>query len=186
MSRWITGSEIRLALRLIAKQPVLSLTIVVALATGMCLATIGFTLREAVLYSSLPFANGDRFVRLVMHSEADDNVDVDLDGYHAMRDTSHAFVHLGAEGVAPVAAIGIGWIRVLGERQGPGHRQDRRDGNGPLDLHLGSYLYLVYSSNSRTAIQLTRCRRATRVDRGKTYPQVFSFELIDHRLPARQ
>lgn len=98
MSRWITATEIRLALRLIGKQPVLSLTIVVALATGVCLATIGFTLREAVLFSSLPFANGDRFVRLVMHSEAEDNVEVDLDGYHAIRDTSKTFVHLGAEG----------------------------------------------------------------------------------------
>ena len=103
MSRWITASEIRLALRLIAKQPVLSLTIVLALATGVCLATIGFTLREAVLYSPLPFANGDRFVRLVMHSEAEDNVDVDLDGYHAIRDTSKTFVHLGAEGGAEFA-----------------------------------------------------------------------------------
>src|SRR5688572_33347538 len=59
MSRWITASEIRLAMRLIAKQPVLSLTIVLALATGVCLATIGFTLRDGMLYSSLPFANGD-------------------------------------------------------------------------------------------------------------------------------
>jgi len=98
MSRWITATEIRLALRLIAKQPVLSVTIVVALATGVCLATIGFTLREAVLNSSLPFTNGDRFVRLVMHSDAEDNVEVDLDGYHAIRDTSKTFVHLGAEG----------------------------------------------------------------------------------------
>src|SRR4029450_3506350 len=100
MSRWITATEIRLALRLIAKQPVLSSTIVLALATGVGLATIGFTLREAVLNSSLPFANGDRFVRLVMYSEADDNVEVDLDGYHAIRDTSKAFVHLGVEGGA--------------------------------------------------------------------------------------
>ena len=97
MRRWIAATEIRLALRLIARQPVLSLTIVIALATGVCLATIGFTLREAVLNSSLPFANGDRFVRLVMHSDAEDNVEVDLDGYHAIRDTSKTFVHLGAE-----------------------------------------------------------------------------------------
>ena len=100
MSRWITASEIRLALRLIARQPVLSTTIVLALATGVCLATMGFTLRDAVLYSPLPFANGDRFVRLVMHSEAEDNVEVDLEGYHAIRDTSKTFVHLGAEGAA--------------------------------------------------------------------------------------
>jgi len=103
MNRWITASEIRLALRLIARQPVLSLTIVLALATGVCLATIGFTLRDAVLYSPLPFANGDRFVRLVMHSDAEDNVEVDLDGYHAIRDTSKAFVHVGAEGGAEFA-----------------------------------------------------------------------------------
>ena len=103
MNRWVTATEIRLALRLIARQPVLSLTIVLALATGVCLATVGFTLREAVLNSSLPFANGDRFVRLVMHSEAEDNVEVDLDGYHAIRDTSKTFVHVGAEGGAEFA-----------------------------------------------------------------------------------
>jgi hypothetical protein len=32
MSRWITLSEIRLGLRLIAKQPILSITVVLALA----------------------------------------------------------------------------------------------------------------------------------------------------------
>ena len=100
MGRWLTSSELRLALRLIAKQPVLSITIVLALATGICLATIGFTLRDAVLNSSLPFANGDRFVRLVMHSEADDNVELDLDAYHAIRDTSNSFAHLGAVGAS--------------------------------------------------------------------------------------
>jgi predicted permease len=98
MSRWITLSEVRLALRLVAKQPILSLTIVLALAIGIGLATVGFTLREAMLYGQLPFANGDRFVRLVLHSDADDNVEVDLDGYHAIRDTSKSFVHLGAVG----------------------------------------------------------------------------------------
>jgi len=49
MARWIPASEVRFALRLIAKQPVLSITIVVALATGVGLATVGFTLRDAVL-----------------------------------------------------------------------------------------------------------------------------------------
>jgi len=98
MRRWITLSEVRLGLRLIAKQPVLSLTAVLALATGVGLATVGFTLREAVLNSVLPFANGARFVRLVLHSDADDNVDLDLDAYHAIRDTSKSFAHLGAVG----------------------------------------------------------------------------------------
>lgn len=34
MSGWIALSEMRLGLRLIAKQPILSITIVIALATG--------------------------------------------------------------------------------------------------------------------------------------------------------
>ncbi len=97
-SRWITLSEIRLGLRLIAKQPILSITVVLALATGIGLATIGFTLREAILNGQLPFPNGDRFVRLVLHSEAEDNVQLDLDAYHAIRDTSSSFAHLGAVG----------------------------------------------------------------------------------------
>lgn len=106
MSRWITLSEMRLGLRLIAKQPILSVTIVFALATGIGLATIGFTLREAILNSQLPFANGDRFVRLVLHSEADDNVQLDLDAYHAIRDTSTSFAHLGAVGDGEYALEG--------------------------------------------------------------------------------
>lgn len=106
MSRWITLSEIRLGLRLIAKQPVLSLTIVLALAIGIGLATIGFTLREAMLQGRLPFANGDRFVRLVLHSEAEDNVELYLDAYHAIRDTSKSFVHLGAVGDGEYALEG--------------------------------------------------------------------------------
>ena len=106
MSRWITLSEIRLALRLIAKQPILSITIVLALATGIGLATIGFTLREAILNGQLPFANGNRFVRLVLHSEAEDNVQLDLDAYHAIRDTSETFAHLGAVGDGEFALEG--------------------------------------------------------------------------------
>jgi len=106
MGRWITPSEVRLGLRLIAKQPILSLTIVLALATGIGLATIGFTLREAMLHGELPFANGDRFVRLVLHSEAEDNIELDLDAYHAIRDTSPSFAHLGAIGDAEYALEG--------------------------------------------------------------------------------
>ena len=106
MSRWITLSEVRLGLRLIAKQPILSITIVLALATGIGLATIGFTLREAILNSQLPFANGNRFVRLVLHSDAEDNVQLDLDAYHAIRDTSKSFAHVGAVGDGEYALEG--------------------------------------------------------------------------------
>jgi hypothetical protein len=59
-----------------------------------------------MLYSQLPFANGDRFVRLVLHSEAEDNVELDLDAYHAIRDTSKSFAHLGAVGDGEYALEG--------------------------------------------------------------------------------
>ena len=39
--------EARLGLRLIAKQPILSITIILALATGIGFATMGFTVRDA-------------------------------------------------------------------------------------------------------------------------------------------
>ena len=37
-------------------------------------------------------------MRLVLHSEAEDNVELDLDAYRAIRDTSKSFEHLGAVG----------------------------------------------------------------------------------------
>jgi hypothetical protein len=63
MHRYISLGEIRLGLRLIAKQPILSITIILALATGICAATIGFTFREEMVNSRLPYAAGDRFAR---------------------------------------------------------------------------------------------------------------------------
>jgi len=54
MHRLISMGEVRLALRLIIKQPILSITIILALATGICLATMGFTLRDSIINSSLP------------------------------------------------------------------------------------------------------------------------------------
>ena len=54
MNRYISMGEARLGLRLIAKQPILSITIILALATGICLATMGFTFRDALMNSALP------------------------------------------------------------------------------------------------------------------------------------
>ncbi len=56
MTRRITASEVRLA-RLFRDQAVLSITIVVALATGVGLATVGFILHDAVLHGSLTGSN---------------------------------------------------------------------------------------------------------------------------------
>src|SRR5687768_1467046 len=55
MNALLSGGEVRLALRLIVKQPILSGTIILALATGICLATMGFTFRDELVNSSLPY-----------------------------------------------------------------------------------------------------------------------------------
>ena len=54
MNRIISWAEIRLGLRLIVKQPILSATIVLALAMGICFATMGYTFRDQLVNGTLP------------------------------------------------------------------------------------------------------------------------------------
>ncbi len=61
--------DLRLGLRLVARQPILTLTAVVSLAVGIGLATVGFAFMETVLFSRLPFHGGDRFVLLRVFEE---------------------------------------------------------------------------------------------------------------------
>jgi predicted branched-subunit amino acid permease len=58
----LTGSDITSALRFIRKQPLLTATALLALATGIAMATTGFALVEAVACARLPFSGGERFV----------------------------------------------------------------------------------------------------------------------------
>ena len=90
MNRFISLGEIRLGLRLIAKQPILSLTIILALATGICLATMGFTLRDAIVNSTLPFAGGERFVRIDAYDLEGGRSDLDLARYHLFLEQARA------------------------------------------------------------------------------------------------
>jgi len=96
MNRIISWGEVRLALRLIAKQPILSITVIVALATGICIATIGFTFREEMVNSTLPYAAGDRFARVLVVDRDGDRLDLNLDQYRAIRDHATSFEHVGA------------------------------------------------------------------------------------------
>jgi hypothetical protein len=68
-NRWISLTELRLAFRLLRKQPVATITTVLALTVGIGMATTGFTLLDSVLYSKLPFPNGDRFVLLDVYKQ---------------------------------------------------------------------------------------------------------------------
>jgi predicted permease len=99
MKSLVSWGEVRLGLRLIAKQPILSATIVLALATGICVVTIGFTFRDELLNSTLPYANGERFARVFGLDRDGGRVALDLDRYHAIRDRATSFEHVGV-GVA--------------------------------------------------------------------------------------
>ena len=97
----ISMGEVRLALRLIVKQPILSITIILALATGICLATMGFTLRDEIINGSLPYQAGDRMARLYVMNRDGGRLDLDLARYRAFRDGATTFEHLGAVGGRP-------------------------------------------------------------------------------------
>jgi len=97
----ISMGEVRLAFRLIVKQPILSITIILALATGICLSTMGFTLRDEIVNARLPYAAGERFGRLEAQDKDRGRIDLDPERYHAFRDRATSFEHLGAFGARP-------------------------------------------------------------------------------------
>jgi predicted permease len=99
MNRILSSGEVRLGLRLIVKQPILSATIVLALATGIAFATMGFTFRDELLNSTLPYQAGPRMVRVFVLDREGGRLDLDLDRYRALRDNAASFEHVGA--VAP-------------------------------------------------------------------------------------
>ena len=101
MNRFISMGEVRLGLRLIVKQPILSLTIILALATGICFATMGFTFRDELVNSQLPYQAGDRFARFLVFNRDGGRLDLDLERYHALRDRATSFEHVGAVGGRP-------------------------------------------------------------------------------------
>ena len=97
MQRLFTASDIVLALRLIRKEPLLTFSVVVALATGIGMATTGFTVLEAVLYGRLPFPGGDRFVLVNAFEEpAARRATIEADRVRAFREGIPALSHLGA------------------------------------------------------------------------------------------
>jgi predicted permease len=95
MKSLVSWGEVRLGLRLIAKQPILSATIILALATGIGVVTIGFTFRDELVNSRLPYANGDRFARVFGLDRDGGRVSLDLERYQAIRDRAVSFEHVG-------------------------------------------------------------------------------------------
>ena len=97
MKAWISLSELRLGLRFLRKQPVVTLTTVLTLAVGIGIATTGFTLLDSVLYSKLPYPNGDRFVLLEAYTEPDaQRTRVGQDRFRFLAERASSLEHLGA------------------------------------------------------------------------------------------
>jgi predicted permease len=96
MNRFISWGEVRLGVRLIGKQPILSLTVIFALATGIALATMGFTFRDELLHSRLPYAAGARFTRVFGVDRPGERSDLVVGRYQALRDRVQSFEHIGA------------------------------------------------------------------------------------------
>lgn len=96
---WITASDLKLSLRLMRKQPLLAATAVAALAVGIALATLGFSVLDTALHGELPFPDGERFVQLrVMQLPEGYRTSLDLDRYHLLREAVDTLEHLGAVG----------------------------------------------------------------------------------------
>jgi putative ABC transport system permease protein len=105
MNRFISLGEVRLGLRLIVKQPILSLTIILALATGICFATMGFTMRDAMVNGVLPYAAGDRFVRFNVHEREGDRRDMDMARYRLFLEKASTLEHVGAAAGRPFSVV---------------------------------------------------------------------------------
>ena len=101
MNGLFSPGEFRLGLRLILKQPILSLTVILALATGIAVAIIGFTFRDELVNGRLPYQAGDRFARIYAVDRAANRSDLDAERYRAFRDRAASFEYVGAMQARP-------------------------------------------------------------------------------------
>ena len=91
----VSGVEVRLALRLLLKQPVTTITSVVALGLGIGIAAGGASVFRQVLYSDLPFAGGDRWVLLeTRDAETGRRVPLELERLQAFRQGAPALEYV--------------------------------------------------------------------------------------------
>lgn len=92
----ISGVEARLALRLVRKQPVMTLTAVVALGLGIGMVAGGFSVFQQALFGELPFPDGDRWTVVETYSDdARQRVSLDLQRVTAFRASASSLAYLG-------------------------------------------------------------------------------------------
>lgn len=90
-------TEFRLTMRLLRKQPIATITTVLALAVGIGMATAGFTLLDSVVYSRLPFPDGDRFVLLEAFTEPESQrAALESERFRFITEHASTLDHIGA------------------------------------------------------------------------------------------
>ena len=89
--------DLRLAFRLMVRQPLMATTAIVALTVGIGLANVGFATVEAMLFSELPFDNEGRFVRLSVRSAKDRSpASLNRESYVRLLTGATGIEHVGA------------------------------------------------------------------------------------------
>lgn len=94
-SVWLSWPEVKLAVRMARKQPLLNLAALLALATGLALSAAAFSFMDMTFFGRLPFPDGDRFVRLSIVTEEGEPATLERDRFEALS-RSGAFRYLGA------------------------------------------------------------------------------------------
>src|SRR5690242_15276376 len=89
--------DLRLAFRLMVRQPLMATTAIVALTVGIRLANVGFATMDAMLFSKLPFDEAGRFVRLtVVNQGTRDPLTLTAEGYGRLSTIPDTLEHVGA------------------------------------------------------------------------------------------
>ncbi|MEQ8330295.1 MAG: FtsX-like permease family protein [Longimicrobiales bacterium] len=96
----VSWAELRRSVRLMMRQPTLTLTALLALTTAIGLSTTGYALAEAFLFSDLPFEGGDRIALLRAYTPEGDRAPVDLERYETFRRQASRLDHVGALEIA--------------------------------------------------------------------------------------
>lgn len=121
--RWVSAIELRLALRLVVKQPVMTLTSVVALGVGIGIVAGGFSVFRQALASELPWANGDRWVTVETYDrETRRRAPLELERFRLLRTSAPALAYLGGTESGEFNVVhGNGEVeRISGARVTPG------------------------------------------------------------------
>jgi hypothetical protein len=94
---WFSGTDVRFGIRLMRREPIITLTATVALALGVGLLTVGAATVETMLFSRLPFENGERFVLIrALHEPERRPARLTPDEYGAIATQATILTHLGA------------------------------------------------------------------------------------------